>query len=144
MKRALIDPNGNIAQVEPLDFPVAAPFFWTDCPDSCLPYDWLWDGSTVLPPLPPTPDQIQTRLTLAVQAHLDAAAQALGYDDIKSAVTYADEPSVPRFQADGQALRSWRSQVWALCYEILDAVQSGRRDAPTVEGLIAELPTAPV
>ena len=91
-------------------------------------------------PPPPTADQIAAARVAAVQAHMDAAAQALGYDDIKAAVTYADEPAVPRFQAEGQAFRAWRSIVWAHCYMVLDDVQAGRRAIPTAADLIAELP----
>jgi len=76
----------------------------------------------------------------AVQAHMDAAAKDAGYDDVKSAVTYADEPAVPRFQAEGRAFRAWRSLVWAKCYELLDAVQAGTRPPMTAEQVIAELP----
>lgn len=55
---------------------------------------------------------VQARL----QSVMDDAARALGYDDIKTAITYADEPSVPKFQAEGQAFRAWRSRVWAAAY----------------------------
>jgi hypothetical protein len=74
-----------------------------------------------------------------VQFWLDEQARALGYDDIKSAVTYAEEPAVPRFQQEGQAMRRLRSLVWARCYEILSAVQAGQRSIPSEEELIAEL-----
>lgn len=76
----------------------------------------------------------------AIQQHLDAAAVAAGYDDIKTAVTYADEPVVPKFQQEGQAFRAWRSLCWAYGYTQLDAVEAGQRPKPTVEALIAELP----
>lgn len=76
----------------------------------------------------------------AVQGHLDATAKNLGYDDIFSAVTYADEPSVPKFQTEGQALRAWRSLVWEKCYAELARVVSGERTIPTPEEAIAELP----
>lgn len=76
----------------------------------------------------------------AIQKHMDDTAVAAGYDDLKSAVTYAEEPAVPKFQAEGQALRAWRSLVWAYGYEQIKAVQSGEREMPTVEELIAELP----
>jgi hypothetical protein len=88
---------------------------------------------------PPTAEQIMQRLEARVQSWLDEQARALGYDDIKSAVTYADEPAVPRFQQEGQALRRLRSLVWARCYEILSAVQAGQRSIPSEEELIAEL-----
>ena len=66
-------------------------------------------------------------------------AQALGCDDIKSAVTYADESAVPKFQQEGQAMRRLRSLAWARCYEILNAVQTGQRPIPTEDELIAEM-----
>lgn len=92
---------------------------------------------------PPSPAAIKAGLVASVQLHLDAAAQALGYDDIKSAVTYAEEPSVPQFQAECQALRAWRSQVWAACYEIMAEVEAEMRTVPTEAELLAELPPAP-
>ncbi|WP_051554373.1 hypothetical protein [Desulfobulbus elongatus] len=78
--------------------------------------------------------------TQAVHQHLDTQAQAFGYDDIKSACSYADEPAVPKFQAEGIAFRKWRSLVWEYYYAVLAAVAAGDRSEPTVEGLIAELP----
>lgn len=91
-------------------------------------------------PPPPTIEQIVAGITSAVQSHMDAAAKARGYDDIKSAVTYADEPAVPRFQAEGQAFRAWRSLCWAKCYELLDEFQAGTRPLMTADEVIAALP----
>lgn len=96
--------------------------------------------SAHLAPLPPTPEKIIETMRTAIQAHMDAAAQGYGYDDIKAAVTYADEPAVPKFQAEGRAFRAWRSLVWAHAYEVLDAVQVGAREQPTADELLAELP----
>ena len=62
------------------------------------------------------------------------------YDDIKAAVTYAEEPAVPLFQAEGRALRAWRSLVWAHCYQVLADALAGTRAIPTAAQLIAELP----
>lgn len=91
-------------------------------------------------PLPPTAEQITAALTAAVHAHMDDQARALNYDDIKTAVTYADEPAVPKFQAEGLVFREWRSLCWAHCYATMDAVNLGERAIPTAEELIAELP----
>lgn len=74
----------------------------------------------------------------AVQAHLDAAAQALGYDNILSACSYAGYTNP--FQTEGQSFVSWRGAVWDYCYAQLAAVQAGTRTQPTVDELIAELP----
>lgn len=101
---------------------------------------WLAEGNTPEPADQPTQVQIIASIASAVQSHLDAAAQSLGYDDIKTAVTYAEEPAVPKFQAEGQALRAWRSQVWAKCYELLDEAKSGTRSAMTAEEVLTELP----
>lgn len=88
----------------------------------------------------PTDEQIRAATVALVQAHLDAAARELRYDSIESAITYADEPVVPKFQAEGQAFRTWRSLVWAKCYAILDEVNAGTRAIPTDDELIAALP----
>lgn len=87
-----------------------------------------------------TEGQVAGNLSDAVQRFLDATARAQGYDDIRSAVTYADEPAVPKFHAEGQAFRAWRSLVWARCYEVLDEVKSGARPVPTESELISLLP----
>lgn len=105
-------------------------------------------GFQLLPPKEPdqdpeptqTPDQLIERFRVVIQEHMDVAARLAGYDDIKTAVTYAEEPAVPKFQAEGKALRAWRSLVWAYGYEQIAAVQSGDRPLPTPEELIAELP----
>ena len=78
--------------------------------------------------------------TVWVQEHLDEASQARGYESIHTLVTYADEPAVPRFQAEGQAGRRARSLVWARCYELLDEVRDKKRPIPTKAELIALLP----
>ncbi|RIY41936.1 hypothetical protein [Neopusillimonas maritima] len=99
------------------------------------------NGYPILQDQPPsTPKEIEAAKKAIVQRHMDEAARALGYDDIKSAVTYAEEPAVPKFQAEGRAFRAWRSLVWAACYAILDDVNAGNRGVPTDAELIAELP----
>ncbi|HSN39086.1 MAG TPA: hypothetical protein VLT92_02725 [Burkholderiales bacterium] len=87
-----------------------------------------------------TAEQIIAGIASMVQQHMDAAAKARGYDDIKSAVTYADEPSVPKFQLEGRAFRSWRSLVWDRCYTLLAEVNAGTRQPMTADQVIAELP----
>ena len=95
-------------------------------------------------PPPPTAEEqasaIQNELVAAIQHFMDEKAQSKGYDNVLSAVTYADEPSMPTFQHDGIAFRAWRSQVWAYCYAQLAAVKTGTRAVPTSEQLISELP----
>jgi hypothetical protein len=92
----------------------------------------------------PTEAQVVADYMRSVQKHLDATALSYGYDNIVSAVSYADEPAVARYQAEGQAFRAWRSLCWAKCEEVLAAVKAGERDAPTHAQLIDELPALSV
>lgn len=82
-------------------------------------------------------------LTALVQAHIDAVAQAWGYDNVYTAVTYADEPAVKAFADEGKALRAWRSRVWAAARQTLADVQSGKTPPPTIEEFITSLPAIP-
>jgi len=91
------------------------------------------------PPSPPSDDEQRQRLMRSAQIHLDAQAQSMGYDSIFTAVTYAEEPAVPQYQAEGQALRAWRSLVWSACISMLDAMPQGEA-FPSEEQLIAALP----
>ncbi|MET3177866.1 UNVERIFIED_ORG: hypothetical protein ABIC43_001005 [Variovorax guangxiensis] len=96
------------------------------------------------PPPAPTPTTIEDRiasLRAYVQEYMDAMARSLGYDDIKTAVTYAEEPAVPKFQNEGRALRAWRSSVWAACYELLERVKSGATAEPSERTLTGLLPS---
>lgn len=88
----------------------------------------------------PTEAQIVAGYEAALDAHIDAAARSLGYLSILSAISYAEEPAVPRFQLEGQALRAWRSLCYAKGHAVLAAVKAGERQAPTHSQLIAELP----
>lgn len=64
--KALVSPNEKaysydgtllgqrIAQVNDIEFPVAPPLFWTDCPDDCVPDLWYYSNGQCLPkPVPP-------------------------------------------------------------------------------------------
>jgi hypothetical protein len=88
----------------------------------------------------PTAAQVQVGLSNAVQKHLDDKARERGYDNIFTAVSYADEPEVVQFQQEGLAYRKWRSQVWSTCYQRLGLVQKGLAAVPTEAELIALLP----
>lgn len=95
-------------------------------------------------PPTPTPEQILARLTAKLQDHLDSTAQAYGYDDIKSAISYADEPAVAKFRLEGQAFRAWRSLFWDAANTLKNAVLAQNRPAPSLAELIAALPTLPL
>jgi hypothetical protein len=103
---------------------------------------WVASGNTPTVQAPVV--DLQALLTDTVQSLMDTKAQSYHYDDLTTAVTYAEEPSVPKFQEEGQAFRAWRSQVWATAYSILGEVQAGHRSFPTVAEVPSLLPPFPL
>lgn len=85
---------------------------------------WVAESTTVPEPVPPTPEEVQAAIVDAVQARLDAWAQARRYDSILSACTYAAS-TVPKFAAEGQHAVAMRDATWAALYQVLDDVQAG-------------------
>lgn len=99
------------------------------------------DGAPVAVDRPgPTPTQSAASLSRAIQAHIDATARGLGYDNILAACSYADDATVPAFQAQGQALRAWRANVWTSAIPVLDAIRAGSAPVQAAPILIATLP----
>lgn len=88
----------------------------------------------------PTPAELTKLFESAIQRTLDTAANAEGFDSISTAISYAEEPAVPKFQNAGRRFRAWRSLVWAYSYEQLALVLSSGREQPTVEAFLTELP----
>ena len=79
-------------------------------------------------------------LTDAMQSYLDQTAQERGYDGILSLCSYATS-SNPRFGPEGQAGVALRDAVWAYGYAVIAEVEAGTRSVPTVEDLLAALPS---
>ena len=75
-----------------------------------------------------------------LQSHLDTTAKSYGYDNINTAISYAEEPSVPKFQTEGKAFRAWRSLFWVKVNEIKNEVLAGERDIPSIEEIISASP----
>lgn len=88
---------------------------------------------------PPTFGERKVALLAAVDAHLNAAAKAKGYDSIINASLRAALPASP-FHAEGVAFGEWMDAVYAKCYEVLAGVQSGQVEEPNEAQLIAMLP----
>lgn len=83
--------------------------------------------------------EVAAMLTAALQTRMDGQARELGYDDIKTAITYRGDPN-PRFSAEAEALFVWRSKVWTQAYALLAKVQEGLAQLPTIEDAIAMMP----
>lgn len=87
-----------------------------------------------------TNEEIKNQLTQAVQDMMDREAEKRGYDSIFSVCTYIDT-GVPRFDEEGVKARRWRSACWNKCYEILGQVENNERHIPSVDELLAEMPS---
>lgn len=82
---------------------------------------------------------LEEQYTAQVQAMLDEAAKALGYDSCLSVCSYIDT-GVEKFDKEGVQFRRWRSAIWARGYELLDEVKAGERPVPTPEKLPGLMP----
>lgn len=97
-------------------------------------------GTLTEPPAPPEPPEaIIARYRAAAQAVLDTKALAMGYDNIFTAVSYADESAVKKYQDEGKKLRKWRSLLWDKATKDLEAALTSGQ-IPSLEDFLAGLP----
>ena len=83
-------------------------------------------------------DELLRSLTIDLQVHLNRTAQAMGYDSLASAISYAEDDTVPAWQAEGQALRTWRTTCWSWFYRLTSGTE-----LPTWAELLPQLPPSP-
>lgn len=74
-----------------------------------------------------------------IQEHMDKKAKTYGFDNVVTASTYLDS-KVERFRNDSRTLLDWRDSTWDKAYTILENVLSGKREIPTLDELLKELP----
>ncbi len=98
-----------------------------------------WSGHEVVPYEPPPVVPSLDDYRRAIQAHVDATAQARGYDGGASCASYAGS-TFPAWAAEATAFVSWRDAVWAHAHAELEKVQNGTRHQPDIAAIIAELP----
>lgn len=87
----------------------------------------------------PTQEEIKKMFTDVIQKYLDTTAQSRRYDNIFTAISYVNSTD-ETFAREAKACLEWRDKVWRTCYNILDEVEAGLREIPTIEELMAELP----
>lgn len=75
----------------------------------------------------------------AIQRHIETTAKARGYLDAVTCASYYAS-TISTWQTDALAFIAWRDSVWTYAYAQLAAVQAGQRAAPTIQGLVSELP----
>jgi hypothetical protein len=78
-------------------------------------------------------------MTGIMQAHLDDTARTRCYDGILSLCSYVGSANA-KFAAEAKAGMAFRDAVWSYGYRVLADVQTGARDIPAAEELLAELP----
>ena len=74
-----------------------------------------------------------------VQKALDDFAGTRLYDSIMSVCSYANSTN-EKFKIEAEYCVKLRDDTWAMCYQILDDVVDGKRDIPSKEELLQELP----
>jgi len=77
-------------------------------------------------------------ITNAISKHLDEQAQALRYDNMMSARSYAGYANP--FQDEATKLAQWASDCWVKAGQIEADVKAGNIPMPTVDEAIAMLP----
>jgi hypothetical protein len=100
------------------------------------------DGTQVWDTVPKSPEQIAAEkraLSAALEVHvrnyLNTTAQSFGYDDIMTAISYANDPTRPDWQAEGITLRNYRTACWDAAYAHI-----AETDEPTEETVLDSLP----
>lgn len=88
---------------------------------------------------PPTMEERAAALLAKVDEHLNAAANAKGYDSIVTAALRAALPNSP-FHLEGVAFGEWMDATYAKCYEVLALVTAGAMAEPDWPQLQALLP----
>ena len=89
---------------------------------------------------PPSMEEQKKIYENAVQAHLDATAQTRGYDNTYTCLSYLSSTD-EKWKRESNAFNVWRDNVWRKAHEILNAVLCGAIPQPTVEEVIAQLPS---
>lgn len=71
--------------------------------------------------------------------YIDSVAQQKGYDNRITCTMRAGVEGSP-YQEECKRFAIWQDECYVKAYEIMNAVLSGKRKAPSVEELIQELP----
>lgn len=89
---------------------------------------------------PPTMEEQRATYEFAVQSHLDATARTRGYDNTYTCLSYLDSTD-EIWRRESHAFNAWRDSVWRKAHEILNAFMAGEIEQPTVDEVLAQLPT---
>ena len=88
----------------------------------------------------PTPAQIIAAFTAAIDAHVETAARAWGYNGAAHLASYVSS-TVLQWSAEATTFIAWRDQVWLAALDLLADVQAGEAEPPAAPpDFIATLP----
>jgi hypothetical protein len=87
----------------------------------------------------PSPEEIQKKLTKALDLHIDSVAQAKGYDNRITACIRAAAPK-SKWYAEGVAFVEWMDNCYETAENVLSDVKGAKRGIPTWDEFKAELP----
>jgi hypothetical protein len=102
--------------------------------------DELLSGETFSPELPtllPSSEELISRIDIVVQGALDKKAQAKGYADAATCISYLNSSNAD-WAADANKMNIWRDKVWAYVFG-----QEQLLPLPTPAEVEAGLPAAP-
>ena len=97
------------------------------------------DGAPVAPAPVPAPPPTLADYQRAIEAHVDATAQARSYASAVSCASYATSAH-PVWGEEARAFVAWRDAVWEDAFALLADVEAGVSPQPTIADVIAVLP----
>lgn len=87
-------------------------------------------------------DRKKNEAERAVQAHINDKCKKLGYDNENSIAKYLVDGNP--FYDECKSISLWIGSVWTYTHQVQADVLAGVREVPTINNLIAELPTLEV
>ena len=97
------------------------------------------DGNFVWHEPEKTPEEIVGCYEVAVQTYLDETAQAKGYDNTYTCLSYLSSTD-ETWNREAHIFNAWRDAVWRKCHELLNAALAGKITPPSLNDLLAQLP----
>lgn len=124
--RALINPiNDNIvAQVSENDFEVAPPFYWVDCPDTIVAYEYQYVQGEFTPYIPPPP---------TAEENKQNAISLLQQTDWTTIADVGNPQTANPYLANQVEFIQWRSQVRAIAINPTSGVLEILNEMPKEE-----------
>lgn len=99
-----------------------------------------WNGQDMIPHVVPFDGAGYAAMCeAAVQKMMDLEAQAHGYDDLRSTITYANS-SVAKWKAEALNAIAWRDACWIKAEQLQTAAMAPGATLPTPEEVIAQMP----